>query len=78
MDHTTNRLQKHWPKVRVFIQQTWPKMTDVELGRINGDFDVFAKYYNEYYGDFPRGEASARELLQKFTNHCDVEDPEGL
>lgn len=78
MNHTTNRMQKHWPKLRVFIQQTWPKFTDVELKRINGDFDVFAKYYNEYYGNFPQGEAQARDQLQKFSNQCDAEDPEGL
>lgn len=77
MNHTTNRLQKHWPKVRVFIQQNWPLFTDVELRRINGDFDLFAKYYNEFYGDFPKGEATARMVLQQFVNRCDQDNPEG-
>ncbi len=77
MEHTPNRLQKHWPKARVFIQQSWPKIGEVELRRINGDFDVFAKYLNEYYDDFPKTEAEARTRLQNFLNVCDAENPEG-
>lgn len=77
MDHTNNRLQKHWPKVKTFIHENWPKITDVELKRINGDFDTFAKYLNEFYNDFPRTEALARTALQKFLNRCDEENPEG-
>lgn len=78
MEHTNNRLQKHWPKAKVFIRQKWPKITEVELKRINGDFDLFTKYFNEFYNDFPFGEAKARTDLQKFLNTCDTESPEGL
>lgn len=77
MEHTSNRLQKHWSKARLFIGERWPKITEVELRQINGDYDTFARFLNEYYNDFPRTEAEARSLLQRFLNKCDEENPEG-
>lgn len=68
---TNTRLQDHWPQMRAFIQENWPKMTNVELDRINGDYDVFIKYLKEYYGGFPLREAQALSKIQSYLNRLD-------
>lgn len=72
MSFTTQRMQTHWPKTREFIKKTWPKFTNVELDRINGNYDLFFKYYNEFYNDFPKGEAKVRDLFKRFYNSLDA------
>lgn len=71
MSFTPQRMQTHWSKTKEFIKKNWPKFTDVELNRINGNYDLFFKYYNEFYNDFPRGEATVRDLMKKFYNALD-------
>ena len=78
MSFTNNRLQRHWREAKPFIKATWPKFTDVELSRINGDFDQFLFYLEEFYGDFPRTEAVARGKLQVFLNDMDAKHPERI
>lgn len=74
--HTNNRMQRHWAEVREFIRKNWSKFTDVELSRINGDFDKFLVYLKEFYGNFPFTEADARGKLQFFFNEMDEKHPE--
>lgn len=74
-EHTNNRMQKHWDETSAFIVSSWPKFTDVELDRINGDFDTFLKYLWEYYGGFPQTEALARAKLNRFFNEMDEKFP---
>jgi uncharacterized protein YjbJ (UPF0337 family) len=74
--HTNNRLQRHWPEVKEFIRESWPKFTDVELSRIHGDFDKFLGYLKEFYDNFPLNEALARDKLQAFLNKMDAQHPE--
>lgn len=76
MSHTNNRMQRHWAETKIFIKSTWPRITDVELNRINGDFDQLAFYLKEFYNDFPRNEAVARDRLQRFLNQMDAKHPE--
>ena len=76
MEHTNNRMQKYWPETREVIKKTWSKFTDVELGRINGNFDKFLEYLLEYYGGFPMTEAIARSKLNTFFNDMDQKYPE--
>ena len=76
MSHTNNRMQRHWAETKTFIKATWPKITDVELNRINGDFDQLAVYLKEFYNDVPRTEAAARDKLQRFLNGMDAKHPE--
>lgn len=69
MPHTSNRMETFWPETREFIKKTWPKFTDVEINRINGDYDLFLKYLKEFYNNFPLMEAIALDKLQKFFNY---------
>lgn len=71
MPHTPNRMQTYWSETRAFIQENWPKITDVDLDRINGNFDNFLFYLKQYYNNFPLNEAIARGKLQKFFNAMD-------
>lgn len=71
-NHTPNRLETCWKEARPFIKKTWPRFTDVELDRINGNFDKFLFYLNEFYNNFPLTEALARDTLQKFLNEIEA------
>jgi hypothetical protein len=71
MEHTANRMQEHWTEAKLFIKKTWPKFTEVELKRINGDFDRFLATLHELYNDFPAREAEAREQLNRLFNRLD-------
>lgn len=64
-------MQTYWTDSQTFIKANWPKFTDVELTRINGNYDSFLKYLNDLYGNFPLTEAIAREKLYKFYNTLD-------
>lgn len=74
--HTNNRMERHWEETKVFIRKTWPKFTEVELSRINGNYDKFMGYLREFYNDFPRSEALARDKMQYFLNAMDAKHPE--
>jgi hypothetical protein len=76
--HTNNRMQRHWLEVKNFIKTQWPKITDVDLTKINGDFDKFLFYLQEYYNGFPLNEALARGKLQGFLNNMDAQHPERI
>jgi len=76
MPNTNNRFQRHWGEAKVFIKKNWPKFTDVELKRVNGDFDRFFEYFNEYYDSFPLGEAKARDQFLHFFNEMDERYPD--
>lgn len=70
-EHTENRMQKHWATARTFIKEKWPQFTDVQLDRINGNYDLFNDYLKEYYGGFPLTEATARAQLKKLFDALD-------
>ena len=78
MSHTNNRMQRHWEEVASYIKSEWSQIGDVELARINGDFDKFIFYLKEYYGNFPFNEALARGKLQKILNDLDNKHPERI
>ena len=65
---TDNPLKTYWPHVKEFIRSEWPKFTDVELNRINGDYDQFCFYLKDFYQGFPKTEAIARDKIRKFIN----------
>lgn len=76
MDHTNNRFQKHWKETQDFIKKTWPKFSEVELKKIDGDYDRFFTYFNEIYDNFPLGESQARDKFQRFFNEMDEKHPD--
>lgn len=69
--HTDNRFETYWNQARDFIRNEWPQFTDVELNRVNGNYDLFLHYLKEFYHDFPLQEAVARGKLQKLFNTLD-------
>lgn len=76
MPHTNNRMQKHWAETRGFIKKTWPKFTEVDLNRINGDFDRFLDCLLEFYNGFPMTEALARAKLNSLFAELDEKYPD--
>lgn len=69
--HTDNRFETYWNQAKDFIRTEWPKFTDVELNRINGNYDLFLRYLKEFYNGFPLQEAIALGKLQKLFNALD-------
>jgi len=76
--HTNNRMQRHWQETKSFIKENWPKFSDVDLTRINGDFDKFSFYLKEFYNKFPLNEALARDKLRHFHDKMDELHPERI
>lgn len=68
---TLNRLETHWNKAKTFIGQEWPELSPTAIEGIQGNYDRFLKVLKEYYNNFPREEAIARQKLQKFLNRLD-------
>ncbi len=68
---TDNRFETYFTEASDLIKKTWPKFTDVELTRINGNFDSFLFYLKDFYGNFPMNEAIARSKLQKLFDTMD-------
>lgn len=73
MNHTNQRMQTYWAQTKDFIRENWTKFNETDLEQINGDYDKFFTRYNEYYNDFPAGEAKIRDLLKRFYNKLDDE-----
>lgn len=65
---TANRLQAHWSKVKSFIKQEWPLLSETEIENIRGDFDLFLKYLKRSYPNFPLEEERSRDKLQRYLN----------
>lgn len=76
MPHTNNCMQKHWTETRDFIKKTWPRFTEADLNRINGNFDKYLDYLLEFYGGFPLMEALARDKLNTFFADLDKKYPD--
>ena len=65
-----NRMQLHWPEVQVFLRKEWPRLTDVDLDEIDGEYDRLIAKVNELYdGPIPiTQEASIKGKIQRFLN----------
>ena len=71
-------MQKHWNETKSFIKDNWPKFSNTEISKINGNFDQFLFHLKDIYGGFPLTEAMARTKLQKFFNTIENEHPETI
>lgn len=69
---TPNRMQDHWESVKKFIRNEWPLLSETAVANINGDFDKFLEYLEEYYDNHPFEEARARNKLQRFINSLEA------
>lgn len=43
-------MQEHWEEVKKFLKQEWPKLTDVDLEEIDGEYDRLITKIKEIYG----------------------------
>lgn len=61
-------METYWQEVAVFIKREWPLISETAIKKINGNFDLFLKYLQESYNQFPLTEATARNKIQNFLN----------
>jgi uncharacterized protein YjbJ (UPF0337 family) len=67
---TPNRMQKHWDAVKPYLKREWPRLTDVDLEQIDGEYDRLIGKVRELYrtGDEIQIEAGIKGRLQRFLN----------
>lgn len=68
---TPNRMQTDWDEVKKFLKQEWPRLTDVDLEEIDGEYDRLIRKIKEIYGG-PDGitqEAAIKGKIKRFLNH---------
>lgn len=67
---TPNRMQRHWGEVQRFLKREWPKITDVDLEEIDGEYDRLIRTVQNLYGggDEIQIEGSIKTKLQAFLN----------
>ncbi len=73
MPITPNRMQKHWDAVKPYLKREWPRLTDVDLEQIDGEYDRLIGKVHELYrtGDEIQIEAGIKGKLQRFLNGLD-------
>ena len=70
MPTTQNRLEQNWEEAKLFLRQEWPRLTEVDLEEIQGEYDRLIHKIRELY----RGnaeimqEAAIKGKLQLFLN----------
>lgn len=65
-----NRMQLHWNEVQSFLKREWPKLAEVDLEEIDGEFDRLIAKLKDLYGGPAEitQEAYVRDKLQLFLN----------
>jgi len=68
--NTPNRMQQHWGVVQNFLRREWPKLSDVDLEEIDGEYDRLIHKVKELYGggDEIQLEAGIKTKLQAYLN----------
>jgi hypothetical protein len=68
--HTQNRMQKHWNAAQTFIKREWPRLTEVDLEEIDGEYDRLIHKVKELYngGAEIQIEAGIKDKMQRFLN----------
>ncbi len=66
-----NRMQSHWSEVARFVKIQWPRLTDVDLEQINGEYDRLVSKITELYrsGSEITQEAQIKGKIQRFLNN---------
>lgn len=72
---TANRMQSHWDETRAFLKRNWPKLTEVDLDEIDGEYDrLVLKIQDLYGGAAPiTQEAPIKKKIQDFLNGLESE-----
>ncbi len=78
MNHTPNRMQRYWEVIVPFLKREWPRLTDVDIEEIDGEYDRLIHKIWELY-DGPQEimqEAVIKGTIQRYLN--DVETAEQI
>lgn len=69
-----NRMQHHWENVRHFLKKEWPKLTDVDLEEIDGEYDRLIHKIKELYGgpEEIMQEAAVKGKIQRYLNDLET------
>lgn len=72
---TPNRMQRSWSEVRGFLKREWPRLTDVDLDDIDGEYDRLIHKIKAVYGgpDEITQEAKIKGKLQRFLNNLELQ-----
>lgn len=70
MPTTPNRLEEHWEEAKLFLRQEWPRLSEVDLEEIQGQYDRLIGKIRELYGGNAEimQEAAIKGKLQRFFN----------
>ncbi len=73
MKTTPNRMQLHWDLMKAYLRREWPKLTDVDLEEIDGEYDRLIHKLKEIYrcGDEIQIEAGIKGKLQRYLNELE-------
>lgn len=65
-----NRLQEHWEEAKRFLKREWPRLSEVDLEEIDGEYDRLIRKIKEVYGgpEEIMQEAAIKGRLQSFVN----------
>lgn len=72
--NTPNRMQARWEEVSRFLKREWPKLTEVDLEEIDGEYDRLIHKIKELYGGFSEitQEAGVRGKIQRYLNALEM------
>lgn len=73
MKTTPNRMQLHWDVMKAYLRREWPKLSDVDLEEIDGEYDRLIHTLKELYrcGDEIQIEAGIRDKIQRYLNELE-------
>lgn len=70
MNHTPNRMQRHWETMVPFLKREWPLLTEVDIEEIDGEYDRLIHKIKELYDGSQEimQEAGIKGKLQRYLN----------
>lgn len=76
MRTTPNRMQQHWKEARAFLKREWPRLTEVDLDQIDGEYDRLIHSLKEIYGGAEEitQEAAIKGKLQRFLDRLERDE----
>lgn len=68
-----NRMQVHWDEAKRFLKREWPRLTEVDLDVVEGEYDRLIRKIKEIYRgpDEITLEATVKGKLQRFLNRLE-------
>lgn len=76
MDHTPNRMEEHWAKLKPLILQHWDQLSEADLDYIDKRFDRLVEIIRQRYGGRTEiiQEASIRDRLNRWFAQLEKSD----